>query len=43
MKVINLILFGALMLPGIAKAQIPEKIKNIFPAATIMHNNLAYA
>ncbi|WP_159467578.1 alpha/beta hydrolase [Dyadobacter sp. 3J3] len=25
------------------KAQIPEKIKNIFPVGTIMHNNLAYA
>jgi len=32
-----------ILISGLVSAQIPEKIKNIFPAGTIMHNNLAYA
>lgn len=32
-----------LLVSGFSKAQIPEKIRAIFPAGTIMHNNLAYA
>ncbi len=32
-----------LMITGYAGAQIPEKIKGIFPTGTTMHNDLAYA
>ncbi|MCF2444252.1 alpha/beta hydrolase [Dyadobacter sp. CY345] len=31
------------MITEYAGAQIPEKIKNIFPAGTVMHNDLSYA
>lgn len=41
-KKIKLILLFVGSLSSI-HAQIPEKIKSIFPAGTVMHNNLAYA
>jgi len=37
------IMISILLISCYSLAQIPERIKNIFPAGTIMHNNLAYA
>lgn len=42
MKTLNIIVC-ILVISTCVKAQIPEKIKGIFPEGTIMHNNLAYA
>lgn len=42
LKNIKLILLFVCSITAL-KAQIPEKIKNIFPAGTVMHNNLSYA
>src|SRR5512136_2425781 len=41
-KILLLILFSLFYI-GIANAQIPERIKKIFPDGTVFHQNIAYA